>query len=189
MKKIEDNSIEYKAEFPSDINDLKAEIVSFLNSNKPGTIYLGATDSGEVIQFASPEEKSNVYKSWEERLANWINDAFYPEVRGLIELYPNESPFRIHVFPGNEKPYYFTKGFGINVKGIYVRVGSTKRLASDDEFRAMVNKSARASYETFDSNFSDLTFISYISKLTPQDKQFDENSLRLKPLITTIWLA
>lgn len=120
MKDIEDNSIEYKAEFPNDINDLKAEIVSFLNSNKPGTIYLGATDSGEVIEFASPEEKSLVYKSWEER------------------------------------------------------------LASDDEFRAMVNKSARASYETFDSDFSDLTFSSYISKLTSQDKRFDENSLRLK---------
>ncbi|MDT2795836.1 ATP-binding protein [Enterococcus cecorum] len=39
-------NIEYKEAGPKKPNHLKAEIVSFLNSDTGGTIYLGASDDG-----------------------------------------------------------------------------------------------------------------------------------------------
>lgn len=39
-------NIEYKEAVPKKPNHLKAEIVSFLNSDTGGTIYLGASDDG-----------------------------------------------------------------------------------------------------------------------------------------------
>lgn len=181
MKNMEDNNIEYKEKIPSDPENLKKEIVSFLNSGSPGEIFLGAKDNGEAIIFSSEEEKVKQYKEWEEILANWITDAFLPEVRGLIEVYPNSTPFKIIVRPGNEKPYYYTKkGTGLNTKGIYVRIGSTKRLASEEEIRRMIYSSERSSFETTDSGMNDLTFESYKSELLKQGKEFDENSLRIK---------
>ena len=44
---LEDNCIEYKSDIPKKQNLLKAEIVSFLNTNG-GVIYLGADDDGNI---------------------------------------------------------------------------------------------------------------------------------------------
>ena len=52
----------------------------------------------------------------EETIANWINDAFTPEVVDLITVYPNEIPFRIDIQKGVEKPYYYKDGDGFNAK-------------------------------------------------------------------------
>lgn len=43
---LEDKNVEYKTDIPKKHNALKAEIVSFLNS-EGGTIYLGANENGE----------------------------------------------------------------------------------------------------------------------------------------------
>lgn len=75
----EDYKIEYKLEIPKKTNDLKAEIVSFLNSGG-GTILLGVDDNGKLIN-----EKIKEYKKWEETLSNWIINAFEPNVNHLIK--------------------------------------------------------------------------------------------------------
>ena len=45
---MENYNIEYKREIPKKANLLKAEIVSFLNS-EGGEIYLGVDDNGNII--------------------------------------------------------------------------------------------------------------------------------------------
>ena len=54
---MEDKRIEYKMEIPKKTKDLKAEIVSFLNSDG-GTILLGVDDNGKLL-----EEKVICYKN------------------------------------------------------------------------------------------------------------------------------
>lgn len=45
---MESQYIEYKSDLPKKANQLKAEIVSFLNSNE-GMIYLGVDDDGNPL--------------------------------------------------------------------------------------------------------------------------------------------
>jgi hypothetical protein len=123
--------LEYKAGFPPK-NALKAEIVSFLNSRTGGTIYLGIHDDGSAVEFPSLEARRKTYQEWEEKLANWITNAFSPDVIGLIFVDPTTEAFTIRVSAGVNKPYYYTDGAGLNPKGIWIRVGSTKRRASDE---------------------------------------------------------
>ena len=99
---MENYNIEYKREIPKKMNLLKAEIVSFLNS-EGGEIYLGVDDNGNVIDEIIEEHK----KEWEEILSNWICNAFEPNVSKLISIHPDEKPFRIKIKKGDTKPYYY----------------------------------------------------------------------------------
>lgn len=148
-------NIEYKEEIPKKVNKLKAEIVSFLNSDTGGTIYLGVKDDGTLIKFPDKRQK---YKEWEELLNNWVATAFSPEVTGLIMIDPNSEPFKISISSGEEKPYYFKDGEGINYKGIYIRNGSSKRLASDDEIKRMINNPLVKSFDSRKIGKTDLEF-------------------------------
>ena len=47
---MENNCLEYKSDIPQKVNKLKAEIVSFLNSDG-GTILLGVDDDGKKIML------------------------------------------------------------------------------------------------------------------------------------------
>lgn len=53
--------MEYKEDMPKP-QSMKAEIVSFLNSNTGGMIYLGVDDDGKSVQFASEKEKQQKHK-------------------------------------------------------------------------------------------------------------------------------
>lgn len=141
MEKLsEDNNIEYKEDIPKKTSQLKAEIVSFLNSCTGGTIYLGVDDDGTPVIFSNEEDRKKKYKEWEETISNWVAHGFRPEVTGLIQVDPNNDPFKISVSAGTNKPYYYTDGEGLNSKGVYIRNGSSKRRASDAEIKRMLNR-------------------------------------------------
>lgn len=86
---LEDKNIEYKAEIPRKNNSLKAEIISFLNT-EGGTIYLGVDNEGNIL-----DEKIQFYPQWEELISNWITNAFSVNLNNFITLYPNEKPFKM----------------------------------------------------------------------------------------------
>ena len=67
----------------------------------------------------------------------------------------------------------------MNTKGIYIRSGSTKRRASDEEVRNMIFRSARKPFDLEKSPSQDLSFINFINKFTEEDIKFDLNGLRL----------
>ncbi|MGP1523544.1 MAG: AlbA family DNA-binding domain-containing protein, partial [Treponema sp.] len=99
---MEDYNKEFKIDIPKKQSALKAEIVSFLNSTD-GEIYLGIDDNGTIHYDLINEKK----KVWEEILSNWIVNAFNPDVTNLIYIYPNETPFRIKILKGKERPYFY----------------------------------------------------------------------------------
>lgn len=68
---MEDYRIEYKIEIPVKQNKLKAEIVSFLNS-EGGEIHLGVNDDGTIDKLLIENKK----QEWEQILANWVANAF-----------------------------------------------------------------------------------------------------------------
>lgn len=176
----ESYNIEYKETIPKKPNQLKAEIVSFLNSSTGGTIFLGARDDGTVVEFSSEGQRKETYKEWEELISNWIATAFRPEVTGLIMVDPNTTPFTISISVGTNKPYYYTDGEGLNTKGVYIRNGSTKRLASDAEITRMMKRQIT---NTFDSEKIDTTKLSfdYVERAFKKEAvNFDEIRLDFK---------
>lgn len=169
---MEDSKLEYKSEIPQKQNQLKAEIVSFLNS-EGGTILLGVDDDGNIIENAKES-----YKKWEETISNWIFNAFYPNVTELIDIKIDEV-FRIEIKKGTNKPYYYKDGEGFNSKGVYIRVGSTKRLANYEEIQRMMIASKSQEYEKLVSENQDLTFEYAKKKLKENDIIFDVRGLSL----------
>ncbi len=170
---MEDKNIEYKEDIPKKHSQLKAEITSFLNSDG-GTIYLGTDDSGNFL-----EEKVQFYSDWEELLSNWIQNAFSSNVIELVTLYPNERPFRIDVKKGREKPYFYKDGESFNSRGVYIRVGSTKRIASFDEIQRMILQSKAHKFERLKSDEKDLSFKYAESKFKEKGLGFDLYGLQL----------
>jgi predicted HTH transcriptional regulator len=181
MKRLnEDITVEYKEDIPKKPIDLKREIVSFLNTSPGGIIYLGIDDNGNKVEFTNEEEEFKKKQQWESLITNWISDGFAPNVRGLIEVRPNVDVFTILVHSGPDKPYYYTDGKGMNNKGVWIRSGSTKRRASDEEIRNMIFGSSRKPFDLEESAIQDLTFTNLINKLSEESINFDERSLRLK---------
>lgn len=170
---MEDKNIEYKADMPKKKNSLKAEIVSFLNT-EGGEIYLGVDDNFNILK-----DKIPLYSDWEELISNWIFNAFSVNLNGLVTTYPKETPFRIDIKEGAEKPYYYKEAEGFNSKGIYIRVGSTKRVASYEEIRRMMLISKSHEYERLDSPIDKLTFYYASQKFEREGLIFDENGLML----------
>lgn len=171
---MEDYNKEFKIDIPKKQSALKAEIISFLNSTS-GEIYLGVDDS-ETIHYDLINEKKKV---WEEILSNWIVNAFNPDVTNLIYIYPNETPFRIKIFKGKERPYFYKDGEGFNTKGVYVRVGSTKRLASFDEIQRMIRQHNQHDYERLLCHRDDLTFNYVENRFKEKGVLFDKYALSL----------
>ena len=171
---MEDYNKEFKIDIPKKQSALKAEIISFLN-NTSGEIYLGVDDSGTIHYDLINEKK----KVWEEILSNWIVNAFNPDVTNLIYIYPNETPFRIKIFKGEERPYFYKDGEGFNTKGVYVRVGSTKRLASFDEIQRMIRQHNQHDYERLLCHRDDLTFNYVENRFKEKGVLFDKYALSL----------
>ncbi|RXZ68476.1 transcriptional regulator, partial [Fusobacterium necrophorum] len=169
---MENNQLEYKSDIPKKPNQLKAEIVSFLNSHG-GTILLGVDDDGNKIEHSEKR-----YKQWEEIISNWIFSAFYPSVVNLIEI-KIDKVFTISVKKGTNKPYYYKDGEGFNAKGVYIRVGSTKRLANYEEIQRMMIASKSEEYEKLLSENQNLTFEYVRMKLKEKDIEFDSKGSSL----------
>lgn len=176
---MESYNTEYKESMPK-AQQMKAEIVSFLNSNNGGMIFLGVDDNGDPIRYESETQRKTLYKEWEEILMNWIATAFRPEVTGLVMIEPNEIPFKISVSSGVNKPYYYTDGDGFNSKGVYIRTGSSKRKASDEEVRRMMNRHIANSFDGEMSSYDKLRFNAVLSVFEDLSLNFDEISLNLR---------
>lgn len=165
---------EYKIDIPKKPNKLKAEIVSFLNS-EGGEILLGVTDEGIINRELIMQKR----KEWEEILSNWIVTAFSPDPSKNIYIYPDEIPFRIKILKGKNKPYFYKDGEGFNAQGVYIRVGSTKRIASFDEIQRMIRFHSSSDFENISTKRKDLTFDYLENKFSNKNIRFDKYALSL----------
>lgn len=87
--------------------------------------------------------------------------------------------FTISVKKGTNKPYYYKDGEGFNAKGVYIRVGSTKRLANYEEIQRMMIASKSEEYEKLLSENQNLTFEYVRMKLKEKDIEFDSKGSSL----------
>ena len=155
------------------IDDVKKEIVAFLNTNG-GTIFVGVKDDGTIIPFLDQKEKD----SMDCKIANWISDAFFPNTLHLIKHYFNtDNVLVIEVLVGEEKPYYL-KEKGPKPSGVYKRVGSTIRMANDSEILLMLLDSKKYSYEDDISEEQELTFKYFNEICDDNNLPHDERNMK-----------
>ena len=149
MKYEESDRVELKREM---IKDLDKEIIAFLNTHG-GTIYIGVDDNGNVIGI--PQKLKDYY---DEKISAILTNNIKPNSRNDVTFsYDEDNVLVINIKEGDSKPYYLTEK-GPKPSGTYIRVGRSKRPATDDEILTMIRDSSGWLWEDQVSNEQDLTF-------------------------------
>ena len=160
MKYEESDRVELKREM---IKDLDKEIIAFLNTHG-GTIYIGVDDNGNVIGI--PQKLKDDY---DEKISAILTNNIKPNSRNNVTFsYDEDNVLVINVKEGDSKPYYLTEK-GPKPSGTYIRVGRSKRPATDDEILTMIRDSSGWLWENQVSNEQDLTF-DELSKIAKKKK-------------------
>ena len=149
MKYEESDRIELKREM---IKDLDKEIIAFLNT-QGGTIYIGVDDNGNVIGI--PQKLKDDY---DEKISAILTNNIKPNSKNNVTFsYDEDNVLVINIKEGDSKPYYLTEK-GPKPSGTYIRVGRSKRHATDDEILTMIRDSSGWLWENQVSNEQGLTF-------------------------------
>lgn len=170
MKYEESEKLELKECFTDEV---KKEIIAFLNSYLGETIYIGISDAGEIKKI-NEEEKDET----ESKIINWIKDeSIYPNCSKFVSfIYNKDNILEINVSPGTEKPYYL-KDKGPKPSGVYIRYGRNKCQASRDEIVRLILESSTTPYEMLPSLDQDLTF--NVLKLKLEEKGIPFNKFKM----------
>lgn len=128
----ENQYIEFKAEAVKAMQ-LAEEIVAFANS-EGGEIWLGIEDDRTV---------SGLSRDYEEDVINICRTLCIPPVQPIYEQfeYEGRQVARIEIPRGKDKPYYTTR------HRYFIRVGSTKRVASHEELMRLFQESGAVHYD------------------------------------------
>ena len=159
----ENSGVEFKDERVL-AGDLAEEIVAFANGYG-GSIYIGVADDGTVLGVSRPD-----IETW---LMNICRENCRPALIPYFEM-PELAGKKIavlHIPKGINKPYQTVQG------KYYIRVGSTKRLASKEELLRLFQASSLVHYDVAPvagSSMADLD----IYKLTDYFKRFYQVDLQ-----------
>ncbi len=128
----ENQYIEFKSESVKPM-ELAEEIVAFANS-EGGEIWLGVHDDGRV---------SGLSRSYEEDIMNICRTACIPPINPQYETLDIEGKqvACIRIPRGKDKPYYTSR------QKYFVRIGSTKRVASREELIRLFQASGAVHYD------------------------------------------
>jgi ATP-dependent DNA helicase RecG len=128
----ENQYVKFKSE-QTKAMDLAEEIVAFSNS-EGGEIWLGVEDDGRI---------SGLSRSFEEDVMNICRTACIPAVHPQYEEFDISGGrvARIHVQSGKDKPYYTSR------RKYFIRVGSTKRVATREELVRLFQASGALHYD------------------------------------------
>lgn len=138
MKYEESDRVELKREI---VKDLDKEIIAFLNT-EGGVIYIGVEDDGRIIGI-----KHNDRDRLDLQVSSIITDAIKNDARHLIRHYFNkDNVLVIEVKKGDNKPYYLSST-GPRPNGTYIRVGRSKRQATDGEIISMIRDYSTSNWE------------------------------------------
>ncbi len=133
INKGENSYVEFKEEKIKP-NDLAGEIVSFANM-EGGTIIIGVSDNGTI--------KGISIKDMEERIMNICRNNCIPNIIPIYqEMVINGEKIIILTIPkGTNKPYYTVDN------KYYIRVGTTKRIASREELMRLFQASGAVHFD------------------------------------------
>jgi len=148
LEQREDETLDFKQELPGS-SDLAVLITAFYNT-RGGKIIIGVNDAREPIGLARPQ-------SVESGIVNIIRDRLDLDVPPTIEIVTYQGKeFVVVTCPRGPYPPYFVRG----ESRPYVRIGSSKRVATHAEMRHLYLLSGEASYETLPCRRAALTDIS-----------------------------
>lgn len=170
MEYKESEIVELKRELD---DDMKFEIIAFLNSYLGGTIFVGVEDDGNLSNLTEEQLDEN-----ESRVINWIRDeAIYPNCSEYVKInHTKDGILAIEIEAGKDKPYYL-KSKGLKPSGVYVRYGRNKSQATQEEISRMLRERDNIPYESLISRYQDLTF--NFLKLKFEEKGLDFSEFKM----------
>jgi len=136
----ESRKLEFKQALPKNATSVLKTIVAFANG-AGGEMIFGVTDDRKIIGVEDP-------LLIEEKLSNMIHDSIYPLLSPFISTLcvDDKITLIVQILPGNQKPYYI-KSLGLE-KGVFIRIGSTNRLANTEMVTLLQQESIGISYDT-----------------------------------------
>lgn len=129
----ENSYIEFKLQ-EIKAKDLAEEIIAFANS-EGGTIFLGVNDDGEIVGVTE--------RNVEEKIINICRNNCIPNVIPKVSevVIYNRKIVIISIAKGSDKPYYTSE------HNYYIRVGTTKRIASKEELLRLFEASGALHFD------------------------------------------
>lgn len=141
---------EWFTTLPNDFSPLQASILSLINS-VDGTILLGVNPDG--VQDILPTPR----KEWTKQIQEWLN-TFLSDLKHLVEIDAEATPFTIRVSKGANPPYYFRSDDTFNLQSICISENGCNRLATPQEIAHLLSLAQNSSYESRESYLQNLTF-------------------------------
>lgn len=123
LKEGESDQLEFKSQF--NLEGIASTICGFLNANG-GRLILGINDNKKFVGIENFEFNF-------QKLSTFLHNEIVPSSIISIrkEIYKDEQVILIEVIEGNKKPYSFKNK-------TYLRIGTSTRLASEDEMSFLI---------------------------------------------------
>ncbi len=182
IKKGENKRLELKERLPSSESIAKT-VIAFSNTSG-GKLIIGVNNKKEIVGIN--EDKIFMY---EEKITSIINDLCYPTI--LPEIYAQNINGKvllvIEVPKGPLLPYYL-KGKG-KLKGTYIRVGSTNRVADEEMIAELQRQRLSKSFDeevNFEFDIKDLNLSIIYKEFQNIGRECDYNKLKNLKLIKVV---
>jgi ATP-dependent DNA helicase RecG len=178
LQSQESKILEFKQDVVSHEGILKT-LIAFANTSG-GTLVIGVEDrTKHILGVKDPLDM-------EERLANIINDGISPRLVPNIEICSWRKTYLllIEIYPSNSRPH-FLKIKGLE-RGVYVRIGSTNRLADSVMIQELQRVTRSESYDEqpmIDLNSEAIDFRA-ASELFSEFKKLKKSDLETLRLVT-----
>ena len=184
IKQPEGRRLEFKEILPEHA-DLAKTVIAFAN-DAGGELYIGIQNNPREIIGLLEEDLMKI----EEQVSNIIFDRCYPAILPDITFLTEEDKhiIRVTVHRGSALPYY-QKDKG-KLKGAYIRVGSSNRLADEEIIAELERRRRNVSFDSeliMDKPVEELNIENFKSEY--QDKTgeiLDEQTLRKLELIKNV---
>lgn len=170
--KSESSRVEYKLKLT---DNFEKEVVAFLNYHEGGLLYIGVSNSSEIIGCSYVDELQL-------KIKDKLKYNIFPSCIGLFEVVletiENKDIVKIIVASGRETPYCIKK-HGMSSKGCYIRVGSSSEPMNQTMIEDLFASRVRNSLSKIKSHRQDLRFaqlkIYYEEKGLKLNDQFASN--------------
>jgi len=162
------------------VDEIKKKVIAFANSDG-GTLYVGVTDSGEVVGLADADADLM-------DINNMLRDGIKPDItlftQSRIEKSNGKSIIAVQVQRGTNRPYYLA-GKGIRPEGVFIRHGTSAVPATDTAIRKMIRETDGESFEALRSVEQSLTFDYAEAEFAKRDTPFGESQMVTLMIATT----
>ena len=182
IKKGKNKKLELKETLPSNEKIAKT-VIAFANT-AGGKLVIGVDDKLNIVGV----DEDKIFE-YEEKISSVVSDLCYPNI--LPEIYAQNIEGKVvlvvEVFRGSLLPYYLkNKG---KLKGTYIRVGSTNRLADEKVITELQRQRLNKTYdeeENFEFSIDELDLEVIYNEFSKINKSCDYEKLKNLKLIKEI---